>query len=116
MQESASHGNPAKNKGDRHMLSRPATVLGIGACAAACAGIAVWPLFAGAGLAGFGVAGLFSGLSTEVLACLAIPAVGLGGWVAWRMARPRRVQANSVAATCSTECSCGSTSSPATKA
>jgi hypothetical protein len=109
-------GNPAKINGDRYMLSRPATALGIGACAAACAGIAVWPLFAGAGLAGFGVAGLFSGLSTEVLACLAIPAVGLGGWVAWRMARPRRIQANGEAATCSTDGSCGCGPSPTTKA
>lgn len=68
----------------------------VGACALCCAPL-LWPVLAGAGLAGFGTLGgaWLGGLSLELIACVALPVLGLAGLAAWAYrqrqlaARPR---------------------------
>jgi hypothetical protein len=86
------------------MKSKGLAAIGIGACAAACAGALALPAMLGAGALGAGeTLAIFSGASVEVVVCL-IAAAAIAG-VAFLWGRKTRAQATQQA--CATDGACG---------
>ena len=87
------------------MKMTKSAVLGVSACAAACAGISLMPVVAGAGIAGLGgLSVALIGGSAGMLFCIALPVVMLGVFGVMTMRSRRAKQA---AASCRTDGSCG---------
>jgi hypothetical protein len=81
--------------------------LGVGACAAACVGVSVLPLLAGAGLVGLGGLGTgawLGGMSLEAIVCGGGLMLTAGGVAAYFAFRTKPVASNAVS--CSTDASC----------
>jgi hypothetical protein len=85
-------------------------VVGVGVCAAACAGASILPVLAGAGIvsvSGLGLGAWFGGIGLDTIACAAGLVVALGLVVTYVLKQYRRSKSSPAA--CSTDgiCGCG---------
>lgn len=86
------------------MKNKGLAAIGIGACAAACAGALALPAILGAGALGAGgTLAVFSGTSVEVVVCLLAVAAIAGMFFLWG----RKARAQVTKQACASDGSCG---------
>lgn len=90
------------------MNNKKITTLGVGACVAACAGTALLPALAGAGLlgaSGLGLGAWLGGISFDAIICGGALLLAGGGAAFWYLRKP---QIPAIICATDKSCSCGS--------